>query len=377
MPILTLCFTAVAKSEKDILLSDSRYRNVLIARFSALGDVAMTVPVVYSVCEAHPNTHFVMITQQVASSLFVNKPSNLVVLGVDVKKKYHGIKGVYRLYQELKEEYKIDVFLDLHGVLRTWMLGIFCRLGGIPVKHIDKGRSGKWALTRRFNKRMFPLISSRERYREVFYRAGFVFNETFKSLFCGEKPEQLVFAEITEPKKEGERWIAIAPFAKHPGKIYPIHLMKKVLDEVASWKDVKIFLFGGGAEEQKVLGEWAAEFSNVTSLAVKRYGFPVELSLLSHCDVMVSMDSANMHLASLVCLPVVSVWGATHPYCGFMGWHQNPNDAVQLNMLCRPCSVFGNKPCRFKDFFCLSGIAPSLVVSHIKEVLKRNNKTAE
>ena len=352
-------------------MSDDRYRNVLIARFSALGDVAMTVPVVYSVCEAHPRTHFIMLTQPVASSLFVNSPANLTVIGVDVKKKYRGMKGIYRLYRDMKEQYDIDVFIDLHDVLRTWILGMFCTFGGVPVKRIDKGRSGKRALTRRYNKRMFPLISQRERYREVFYRAGFVFNETFKSLFGGKKPAPKVFAEITTPKKDGERWIAIAPFAKHPGKIYPPHLMRKVVDEVASWDGVKVFLFGGGAEEQKVLAEWDAAHENVTSLAVKRYGFPVELSLLSHCDVMVSMDSANMHLASLVCLPVVSIWGATHPYCGFMGWHQDQRDTVQLNMLCRPCSVFGNKPCRYKDFFCLNGIAPSLIITHIKDVLTR------
>lgn len=352
-------------------MSDDRYRNVLIARFSALGDVAMTVPVVYSVCEAHPHTRFIMLTQPVASSLFVNRPANLTVIGVDVKKKYRGVKGIYRLYSDMKEQYDIDVFIDLHDVLRTWILGMFCTFGVVPVKRIDKGRSGKRALTRRYNKRMFPLISQRERYREVFYRAGFVFNETFKSLFGGKKPEPEVFSEITTPKKDGERWIAIAPFAKHPGKIYPPHLMRKVVDEVASWDGVKVFLFGGGAEEQKVLAEWDAAHENVTSLAVKRYGFPVELSLLSHCDVMVSMDSANMHLASLVCLPVVSIWGATHPYCGFMGWHQDQRDTVQLNMLCRPCSVFGNKPCRYKDFFCLNGIAPSLIITHIKDVLTR------
>lgn len=353
------------------------YRNVLIVRFSALSDVAMTVPVVYSVCEENPDTQFVMVTRQVASTLFINTPSNLEVVGVNVAENYKGIGGLYRLFKELHAKYNPEVFIDLHDVVRTWVLGFFFSLKGVPVKRIDKGRQGKRALTRRFNKRMFPLISSRERYREVFYRAGFVFDETFKSLFGGEKPNPTVFEEITTPKNENERWIAIAPFAKHPGKIYPIHLMKKVLEEVASWRDVKIFLFGGGAEEQKVLGEWAGEFDNVISLAGKRYGFPMELSLLSHCDVMVSMDSANMHLASLVCLPVVSIWGATHPYCGFMGWHQDPHDTVQLNMLCRPCSVFGNKPCRFKDFFCLSGIAPTLVVSHIKDVLKRNNKPVE
>lgn len=358
------------ENEKDMLLSDERYRNVLIVRFNALSDVAMTVPVVYSVCAAHHDKRFIMLTQPVASTLFINKPANLEVIAVDVKVKYHGIAGMRRLYRDMMEKYGIDVVIDLQGNFLTRILGAFFALRGVPVKRIDSGRSGKRALTRRYNKRMFPLISFRERYREVFYRAGFMFSETFKSLYEGRKADSSIFAEITAPKKDGERWIAVAPFAKYPGKIYPIDLMKKVVDEIASWDNVKVFLCGS-AEEHKILVEWEKEYDNVISLAVKKYGFPMELSLLSHCDVMVSMDSANMHLASLVCVPVVSVWGATHPYCGYMGWHQDMQDIVQLNMVCRPCSVFGDKPCRFKDFFCLSGISPSLIISRVKAVLER------
>lgn len=102
-----------------------------------------------------------------------------------------------------------------------------------------------------------------------------------------------------------------------------------------------------------------------------RYGLLKELSLLSHCDVMVSMDSANMHMASLVGLKVVSVWGATHPYCGFMGWRQDEENAVQLNMSCRPCSVFGNKPCRGNDYYCMKGIPPEMIVNCVKKILDK------
>lgn len=95
-------------------------------------------------------------------------------------------------------------------------------------------------------------------------------------------------------------------------------------------------------------------------------GIRAELALLSHCNVMLSMDSANMHLASLVGLRTVSVWGATHPYAGFMGWNQQMHDAVQLDMVCRPCSVFGNKPCARGDYHCLNGIPPSLIIEKIE-----------
>lgn len=365
----------MAKNKAGILLKD-RYKNVLVARFSALGDVAMTIPVIYSVCASHPGTRFIMLTQPVASTLFVNAPANLVVESTDVKHRYKGVKGLYHYYKYLKSTYHPDVFIDLHDVLRTWILGaFFFLLGGISVKRIDKGRAGKRALTRRRDKRMFPLISSRERYREVFYRAGFTFQETFKSIFASKHADDSIYAEISSPKESGERWIAVAPFAKHQGKIYPMQLMEKVVKEMSGWDNTRIFLFGAGKKEQKILGKWAEKYSDVTSLAGKRYGFPMELALLSHCDVMLSMDSANMHLASLVCLPVVSVWGATHPYCGFMGWHQDPRDTVQLNMVCRPCSVFGNKPCRYHDFFCLNGIAPSLIITHIQDVLQRQGST--
>lgn len=361
------------KAKEKSLLVSKNYRNVLIVRFNALSDVAMTVPVVYSVCAAHPDLRFIMLTQPVASTLFVNKPSNLEVVAVDVKDKYKGIMGMRKLYGDMKKQYGIDVCIDLQGNSQSRALGFFCRLGGVAVERIDDGSRGQKELTRQKNKRMFPLISFRERYREVFYRAGFTFTETFKSLFEGEKASSSIFAEITPPKKDGETWIAVAPFAKYPGKVYPLPMMKKVVDELASWDNVKLFLCGS-AEEHKILAEWEKEYDNVISIAVKKYGFPLELSLLSHCDVMLSMDSANMHLASLVCVPVVSVWGATHPYCGYMGWHQDMRDVVQLNMICRPCSVFGDKKCWYNDFFCLNGISPALIISHIKEALERNKK---
>ncbi len=347
----------------------NKYHNVLIARFSALGDVAMTIPVVYSVCIGNPGTRFIIITQKVASTLFINTPKNLVVLGIDTKTDYHGVKGMYKLKRELVKKYDIDLFIDLHDVLRTWILGSAFLFGGIKVMRFKKGRQGKHELTRKHNKHMLPLISSRARYREVFYRAGFSTDDLFMSIFGNKKATPEQYATISTPKQEGEIWIAIAPFAKHQGKIYPLQSMRKVVETVAKWPGTTIFLMGAGKEECEVFERWAENFDNVKNLATRRNGFPSELALLSNCDVMVSMDSANMHLASLVRLTVVSVWGATHPYCGFLGWHQEERNAVQLNLSCRPCSVFGSKPCMRGDYFCLTGIQPQMIIDHIRQAL--------
>ena len=352
-----------------------KYKNVLIARFSALGDVALGIPIVYSVCVSNPDTRFIMVTQPVASTLFINAPANLTVEAADVKREYTGISGIVRLKKRLVQKYPIDAFIDLHDEPFTWVLVLLFRMSGIPCERLNKGRSGKRALTRKHNKRMFPLISAMARYREVFHRMGLSFNDSFESIY-GELPATGPvedFASLAAPKRPGETWIAIAPFAKYTAKMYPLDLMETVVAEIARWEDTRIFLFGVGDEERRVFAQWASRYPSVTTLAERRNGFHKELALLSHCDVMLTMDSVNMHLASLVRVPVVSVWGATHPYCGFMGWHQSERNAVQLNMSCRPCSVTGNKPCanRDRDYYCLRGISPQLILSHLAAVLNR------
>ncbi len=90
---------------------------------------------------------------------------------------------------------------------------------------------------------------------------------------------------------------------------------------------------------------------------------------MSHLDVMISMDSANMHLASLTGTPVVSIWGATHPYAGFVGWAQKPSNILQVDLPCRPCSIYGNKPCARGDMECMHRISPESVVAKVEEVL--------
>ena len=349
--------------------SQTPFDRVLIARFSALGDVAMTIPVIYSVCNDNPHTRFMMLTQSVAASLFINAPDNLQVMGIKTAD-YKGLGGLFRLYKEIKANFDPQAFVDLHGVIRTYILSLFFVTSGVKVQHIDKGRAGKRALTRRRGKRLLPLISSRTRYREVFHRLGFEFKYEFLSLFGEQKAPLNTIDDITLPRADAdEKWIAIAPFAKHKGKIYPLGKMEQVVDALSQRPGVKLFLFGAGNEERDILAQWETKYPNTTSLAAKRYGFAKELALLSNCDVMVSMDSANMHLSSLVNLPVVSIWGATHPYCGFLGFRQEESNAVQLNMPCRPCSVFGNKPCATRDYYCLDGIRPEMILNAIEKVL--------
>lgn len=352
------------------VLNPRGLRNVLIVRFSAIGDVAMTVPVVYSVCKTYPDVRFIFVTRRTMTSIFLNPPSNLVLCGVDLKADYKGLGGVGRMFKELRREYAIDAVADLHDVLRTKYLRLLGRLRFMPVSRIHKGRREKHALTRPHRKVMLQLETSIERYRKVFDRLGLPSEDSFNGLFApaGRAPAES-YSAITQPRRPGEHWIGIAPFAKHRGKIYPEELMEQVVAGLSEIADMRIFLFGGGDHESAVLGRWAASYPGVTSLAGARYGFGTELAMISNLDLMVSMDSANMHLASLVAIPVVSLWGATHPYCGFKGWRQTEENMIQLPLTCRPCSVFGDKPCPRGDYLCLAGISPKVVIDRIMDLI--------
>jgi ADP-heptose:LPS heptosyltransferase len=88
------------------------------------------------------------------------------------------------------------------------------------------------------------------------------------------------------------------------------------------------------------------------------------------------MDSSNMHLASLTGIPVVSIWGATHPYAGFLGYGQTEENAIQLNLECRPCSIYGQKPCLRGDYACIQNITPQTIVDKVTHILLTSkNKT--
>ena len=254
----------------------------LPARFSALGDVAMTVPVIYSACRCHPDVRFVMVTRPSMTSIFVDAPENLVLEGIDVKNEYAGVGGIRRLAAYITGKYSPDVFIDLHNVLRTRILAVFLRLSGIKAVHIFKPRAKRRALTRRHSKVMLPLISQRARYREAFFKAGLPATEHFDGLFDGHgSAPDCLYEAISLPKPEGEKWIGFAPFAAHKGKIYPPDQMEKVVARFQKDADagerLRLFLFGGGAAEQEILDRWASEYDAATSLAGKKYGFRADL----------------------------------------------------------------------------------------------------
>lgn len=341
---------------------------VLIMRLSALGDVAMTIPVVYDACLTNPGINFFFLTKTFPAQLFVNAPKNLTVIGIDFNK-YKGIRGLWHLFKNLRKEYDFDSVVDLHDVIRTKIIRFFARMSRLNVSYIDKGRKEKRALTKSDGKVLLPLPTTIMRYEDALWRVGVYCRHDFRSVFGEGRGAEAAFSKVVSGKEKGEKWIAVAPFAMYKGKTYPPELMQKVIDEFVGRRDVKIFLLGSGETEAERLDALAQQHENIINMARLKLGLASEIALLSYCDLMISMDSANMHIAALVDLPVISIWGATHPFAGFLGYERKMDDVVQLDMTCRPCSVFGNKPCLRGDYHCLNGISPSLIIEKASRYL--------
>lgn len=336
---------------------------ILVIRLSAIGDVAMTVPVIYSAAKANPQDSFTVLTQVFLMPLFMNRPDNVEVIGINTKGAEKGLVGLLKFASALVK-YEYDVVLDLNNVLRSLIIRWHFQLGRKRVFVVDKMRKERQALTSRSNKVLKPLRPVIDRYADVFKAAGLHYTESFTSLFEAKPVDTSMMAAIAGVKSG--KWIGVAPFARYRGKIYPIEEMEKVVEKLSEREDVTVFLFGGRGYEEAMMEQWAFQYPRVKSV-IGRYALDKELALISLLDVLLCMDSANMHFASLVGTRVVSVWGATHLYTGYYGYHQNVEDAMQVDLPCRPCSIVGDKPCYRGDWACVQ-INPEKIVDKLLKV---------
>lgn len=334
--------------------------HILVFRFSALGDVAMTVPVIKNLLARYPKLEITYVTVPFHAPLF-SGIDRLHFFGVN-KADYKGLTGLSKLCQKLKTGVTFDAIADLHDVLRTKIMRVF--LAGRPIAVINKGRGEKKQLTRKDGKNLHQLKSTFTRYAEVFEKLGYPVELDLKTGINHPHATPGLIAA----KHPGKKYIGIAPFAKHVAKMYPLEKMKQVVELLQQKHEYELFLFGS-RDEGAVLNDWVEDHKNVHLIAGK-HNFNEELNLIAQMDAMITMDSANMHLASLYGVPVVSVWGGTHPYLGFYGWGQNMEFAVQEDLPCRPSSVFGNKECPVHGKAgCMQGIVPKMIAEKVVEVL--------
>ena len=305
----------------------------------------MTVPVCVEFLEQNPDVQIIFISRDNFKDLFDRHP-RLIFKGISFDD-YKGVFGIRKLTRQLIREFKPDYVADLHDVIRTKMVNSIFKRHRYKVFKINKGKEEKEKLTNVWNLDKKPLKRTVERYADVFRKMGF----------------PLELSHKLRPQTDEKSGVGFAPFAQHKGKMMPLEKSFELARVLA--KSHKVYFFGGGKEEDEILRKWESQIPNTLSLSGK-LSLKEELQKISELETMISMDSANMHLASLMGTRCVSVWGSTHHFAGFLGYGQSEEDIVHVKDLsCRPCSVFGDKECFRGDYACLEELNIQKIIDRI------------
>ena len=347
---------------------------ILVIRFSSMGDIVLSSPVTRQLGRLFPDAEIDFLTRSEYVSLARALPEVASVQRFDPG------TGLLSLVSRLRER-RYDLAIDLHGNLRSRLVvvaGIAAR-----VLRYDKRRFARMAIVRR-RRRSRPVPHTIDRYLEVLDRL-----ETAASPGPGASPvlkgapglegahdaaekrlPQLkvddAAAAMVEERLAGAgigpdvRVLGVAPGASHGPKRWPPERFARVADHLAESRDLKVLLLGSEAD-RPVTGEVAramecpaVDWTGATDLAM----LP---AAVRRCALLVSNDSGPMHVATAVGTPVIGVFGATHPRLGFAP--VGPADAaVTLDLPCSPCSLHGNRACRFRTHACMVELDPRRVI---------------
>lgn len=338
---------------------------LLVIRTSAMGDVALTAPVLKGMSEQFPEAEILMLTRH-AFRPFFNSIRGLDLFHPDLKNRHKGLIGIIRLFKDIKHQSDIDYIIDLHDVLRSKILRILFRFTGVPAAVIDKERREKHALIT--GKKKVQLKHSVERYCDVFRKAGFPVKPSKSD--CILPPPGIKLKDSYVNDMQGVINIGVAPLAKHNLKMWPLENMIRLLDLISQKYTCRIWLFAGPEDSSK-LAAMQSRVNGSTNLAGK-LTLDEELMFFSKLDFMIAMDSSNMHMAALTGTKVISIWGGTDPLAGFSAWMQPDSFSIRVpveELDCRPCTIYGKGKTR-NGFACMNMLTPDLVFKRIeKEIL--------
>ncbi len=338
-----------------------------------MGDVVLLVPVIRSFVASYPDVEVTVVTRPKFASFFTDI-DRVIPFPADVDHTYNGIFGMRDLFKKLLKKASYDVVLDMHDHIRTIMLRNLFKVFAGKVVTFDKGRKEKQSITRPENKSHTPLIHTVERYRLGFEKAGFPFDVLpgpYFEIKENTKSELTTWLDQNGIEKK-EKWIGVAPFAKHTSKIWPLNNYEDLISRMIEKSTFKFFLFGGGETETKFFSTLKEKFPKETVVVAGQLKLKQELALMEMLDLMLCVDSSNMHLAALMGTPLLSIWGGTHTDVGFGPYGRDEESIIQISrneLTCRPCSVYGREKCLRGDFACLAWITPEQVSTRILNTL--------
>lgn len=319
----------------------------LVVRFSSIGDIILTTPVVRCIKKQISNAEVHFLTKKSFTSLLLDNPYIDRVLSIE--------SSVFELKDELKKE-KYDFVIDLHHNLRSLQVKQICNTSSAS---FPKMNLEKWLLVN-FKKNLMPDEHVVDRYFKAASKLG-VSNdgEGLDFFFPGgiEAPAL--------PEQIGKAYVAIVIGAKFRTKKYPAAKVRQVCQMI----DRPVVLIGGkeDAEDAKVIAEGLSNVYDACGI----YNFQQSALLVRNASVVIANDTGFMHIAAALKKPVVSVWGNTVPEFGMYPYLAKDQFAIieRKDVKCRPCSKIGYQECPRSHFNCMNLIEPAEVVKAAEKFL--------
>ncbi len=309
---------------------------VLVIRFSSIGDIVLTFPVLRCLKQQIPNSEVHFVTKKAYSELISASGS------VD---HFHLLdNSLTDLAKKLKNE-KFDVVIDLHNNLRSRMLCF--QLGVKKTYHFRKLNFLKWILVR-FKRNYLPKIHVVDRYFKAVKTIG-VLNDGKNNTFHLNRELDVRDALNLEEKS----YIAIAVGAQFETKQIPIFKLKEIISEV----EIPIVLLGGKMDELKANNLINTLPEKRIINACGKYSLIESASILKKSKLLITGDTGLMHIASCFDIPIYVIWGNTTPSFGMSPYKPEKNNSVYnfevQNLSCRPCSKIGFQKCPKGHFKCM------------------------
>ena len=322
---------------------------------SAFGDVAMTVPVISILRSTHPEIKITLLTTKFFSTLYNQIPEINFLYFEPKHKTLQGLFGLSRKINKINP----DFIIDLHDVLRTKILRLFLinKFGHTAV--VNKGRKEKKLLIRGIKSE--PLKLMHRRYAETFEALNIKINIDDFAYY-----KKIKITTHNYAFSSNDKLIGIAPFARHQCKEYSINNIINFIDSLdKSWQ---ILIFGApGNEEQKII-KLCNNKSNRHVIS-SNYNLEQQMAIMSNLDVMISMDSANGHIASLFGIDVITIWGATHPNSGY-----GPLNQPKENSIVPDLNKFPDLPVTIYGSNCPADYVEAINTIKCERILERLNK---
>lgn len=347
-------------------MSMENSHNILIIRFSSIGDVLLATPLIRILREKFPDASIDFIVRREYAELLQHNPyiSHLIVFDSS-----EGFEGLRKLKNELKHA-SYDIVLDIHNSIRSRYLRKCLR---VPVRTIHKRILQRFLLIHfkwNFYNGIVPVA---ERYLEA---ASFLEIENDGKgldIFIPQEIIARVEARLRENLKNRNFVIGICPTARHKTKEWlPDRFIALAL---RLHKDTNAaFLVFGGIEDRDycsaIVDRINAECNDTAAINYAgRFSLLETASAMERCAIVVTNDSGLMHVAAAMKRKIVAIFGSTVEEFGFFPYGTRAIVVEQKEVRCRPCSHIGKEACPKKHFRCMNEITVDEVYNACKTLL--------